>query len=284
MWIVHPIAGLLLVMYAGVVWQKGHDGNRRAIILAVLMLMLTVLGAGWVVHPAAGITLAACFAFAGGNILKKHSNHGLRVLATAAAFGVFGAGWVFIPLVVATAISLMNGSKSTKPKGKAVANSWPPPLAWPVTQPVPQAFSHMGAQPMPQPQNLTVLSQHPRLPSDSAKRAKALNLQCFEALAYIDERGPAGDKLRFEVEQIQHDFAVEAIGAYLALSPARADTSPLRDGRTGQDLLNEQLDLLSDGVHAVMERAEELGAEQILASHAFVSQKFAQQKTSELQL
>ena len=50
------------------------------------------------------------------------------------------------------------------------------------------------------------------------------------------------------------------------------------------DLLNEQLDLLSEGVHDAQQRAEELGAEQILASHTFVQQKFAQNKTTELKL
>lgn len=277
MWIVHPIAAVVLAMYAGVVWQKGADGNRRAIGLSIIMVVLAVLGASWVVHPAAGITLAACFAFAGGNVLKKHSNHGLRVLATAAVFGVAGAGWVFVPLVVATVIALMSNKNAHPVHRKAVVNTYVPPTP---------TFAYGQATPRATPaaQNLTMLAQHPRLPSDSAKRAKALNLQCFEAISYIDERGPGADKLRFEVEQIHQDFALEAIGAYLALPPTKANTTPIRDGKTGQDLLNEQLDMLSDGVHDVMERAEALGAEQILASHAFVSQKFAQAKTSELKL
>lgn len=288
-WVVHPIAAVLLAMYAGIVWRKGSDGNRHALGMTAVLLVLAVLGAGWVVHPAAAISLAACFAFAGGNLFKRHSNEGLRVLASTALFGVFGAGWVFIPLVVATAISLMS-NKHSHPRGRqrqvhakrvrANVAAWPPNGPWPAVsldkQPV--------ATPAPAPANLTVLAQDSRLPSDAAKRAKALNLQCFETLAYIKDRGPGGARLQFEVEQIHQDFAVEAINAYLALAPGSANTVVLRDGKTGLDLLNEQLDLLSEGVHDAQQRAEELGAEQILASHTFVQQKFAQNKTTELKL
>lgn len=275
-WIIHPIAGVLLAKYMGVVWHKGEAGNRRAAILAAVLAVLAILGAGWVVHPAAAVSLVACFAFAGGNLFKRHNRQSVRALVSTAAFGVLGAEWVFIPLVVATAISLIGGrdrSLNDPPRvfARKPVNVWPPVEAQ-------QPESPGRAR------TLTVLAQHPRLPSDSAKRAKALNLQCFEALAYIDERGPGGDHMRFEVEQIQGNFAVEAIGAYLALAPSRANTAVLRDGKTGQDLLNEQLDLLSDGVHRVMQRAEDLGAEQILASHTFVQQKFADSRTRELEL
>lgn len=286
LWIVHPVAAVMLAMYAGIVWVKGADGNRRALVLTALMLVLSVLGSGWVVHPAAAISLAAFFVFAGGNIVKRHSNEGLRVLASTALFGLFGAEWVFIPLAVATAIALMGGRphyahhshrgrrgrsvgrREWQSKRTQLVNAWPPA---PVVQPTPSA-----EQQTPQPQSLTVLAQHPRLPADSAKRAKALNLQCFETLAYLNERGAGAAKLRFELEQIHTDFAVEAIRSYLALPPTTANTSVLHDGKTGQDLLNEQLDLLSEGVHDVQGRAEALGAEQILTSHLFVQEKFGQ--------
>ena len=68
LWIVHPVAAVMLAMYAGIVWVKGADGNRRALVLTALLLVLSVLGAGWVVHPAAAISLAAFFVFAGGNM------------------------------------------------------------------------------------------------------------------------------------------------------------------------------------------------------------------------
>ena len=287
LWIVHPVAAVVLAMYAGIVWVKGADGNRRALVVTALLLVLAVLGAGWVVHPAAAISLAACFAFAGGNLFKRHSNEGMRVLASTALFGLFCAAWVFIPLAVATAIALMGGKhghhihghghrarnrsggrREWQAKRAQVVNTWPPTqVVPPKSEPQPATA---GAQ------SLTVLAQHPRLPADSAKRAKALNLQCFETLAYLNERGEGAAKLRFELEQIHTDFAVEAIRSYLALPPTTANSLILHDGKTGQDLLNEQLDLLSEGVHDVQHRAEELGAEQILTSHLFVQEKFGQ--------
>lgn len=281
MWVVHPMAAIALAMYMGVVWQKGFDGDRRAALVAALMMMLAVLGAGWVAHAGAGVSLFAAFALSAAPFSKHRVIQSVRVLATTAAFGIVGAHWVFLPLVVAGAITAIKirghrdrGVQLTKKPVNAMPIANPQQAPWP-----PQHSS----QPAPMAQTLTALAQHPRLPSESAKRARALNLQCFEALAYIDERGPAADQMRFEVEQIHQNFALEAINAYLVLPPARANTAVLQDGKTGQDLLNEQLDLLSDGVHAVMQRAEELSTEQILASHAFVQQKFSHQR-SELQL
>lgn len=266
MWVIHPIAAMLLAMYWVAVWGRGRDGNRRAILIAALMMVASVLGAGWVVHPAAAFSLLAAFAFSGGGILKRGSVQSTRALLSTLAFAALGATWAVIPLAVAAVLSLMRRGGGTPAKG--VNQVMPAAPAPPVAA--------VDLTKAPRPQTLTELAQHPRLPADSAKRAKALNLQCFQTLAYLNERGPAAGKLRFELEQIHTDFACEAVRSYLALPPATATSTVLREGKTGQDLLNEQLDLLSDGVHALQARAEQLGAEQILTSHLFVQQKFGQ--------
>ncbi|GAB3580521.1 hypothetical protein [Calidifontibacter terrae] len=277
MWVFDPIAAALLAMYWVVVWGRGREGNRKAILIAALMMVTAVLGAGWVVHPAAAVSLLAAFAFTGSLNFKRGSVQSVRALASVAVFAAAGATWAFVPLAIAGVMTLMRSGPRSR-RVKSVNNLLPVHTA-PAPVPTP-VVDLMKAE---RPQTLTELGQHSRLPADSAKRVKALNLQCFQTLAYLNERGPAADRLRFELSQIHTDFAPESIRSYLALPPATATTSILRDGKTGQDLLNEQLDLLSDGVHEIQKRAEQLGAEQILTSHLFVQEKFGQ-RTRDLQL
>jgi hypothetical protein len=84
----------------------------------------------------------------------------------------------------------------------------------------------------------------------------------------------AADRLIFEVEQIHDDFAPTAVRGYLALPRATADTQPLHDGKTGAQLLDDQLTLLDGALDDIVAEAGTCGADGLLASYRFLQDKF----------
>jgi len=131
------------------------------------------------------------------------------------------------------------------------------------------------------PQGLTGLSGSPRIPADIRERAHRLDRETANVLAYLREHGAPTAQI-FEVEQIQTDFGPQALRSYLALAPGTADTDEVLDGKTGHQLIVEQLDLLLAQVDAHLHRASRLGSDELLANHRFLTEKFARRGDSEL--
>lgn len=299
MWIAHVFAAMLLAWYGAVSWQRGRDADRQAVIAAALMFCTVLLGAGWVVHPAAAIGIGAAFACAG---VRNDALQALRIFGLTTAFAFTGAVWAGVPLVVAGVLAVRKSSEDEFVLGehKATAvNPWPPqhtagpprqlhgrqPPSWATQswqQPGRTPHPPLGRPnpvptPRPLPPNrseLVDLADHPRLPADLAKRVRELDARCEGTLGYLAERGPAADQLRFEVEQIRDDYAPDAVRAYLALPPSTADSQPLRDGRTGRDIFTEQLLLLTSGLSDIEARAGQSGAGKLLAHELFLQEKF----------
>ena len=79
----------------------------------------------------------------------------------------------------------------------------------------------------------------------------------------------------FMLRQIAEDYAPEAVRAYLKLPPSLANVTPLQDGKTGRDLLGEQLDLLLGAVQDIMRDAAQAGSQHLLAHQRFLKDRFA---------
>lgn len=62
--------------------------------------------------------------------------------------------------------------------------------------------------------------------------------------------------------------------AYLKLPPTLANVEPLEDGKTGRDLLREQLDLLLGGVQDLLGTALRSGGRELLTHGRFLEAKF----------
>lgn len=132
-------------------------------------------------------------------------------------------------------------------------------------------------------ETLSSLAASSRIPYDVRERAQRLDRECVTTLTYLREHGAATEQV-FEVEQIQTDFGPQALRAYLALAPGSEDTQDVLDGKTGHQLIVEQLDLLLAEVAAHLHRAARLGSDQLLANHRFLTEKFGTRGDSELSI
>lgn len=131
------------------------------------------------------------------------------------------------------------------------------------------------------PETLVSLSSSPRIPADIRERAQRLDREAVSVLTYLREHGASTAQV-FEVEQIQTDFGPQALRSYLALAPGTEDTDEVLDGKTGHQLIVEQLDLLLAQVDAHLHRASRLGSDELLANHRFLTEKFGHRGDSEL--
>lgn len=130
-------------------------------------------------------------------------------------------------------------------------------------------------------QSLATLAASPGIPADVRERAQRLDRESITTLTYLREHGAPTAQV-FEVEQIQTDFGPQALRSYLALAPGTADTLEVLDGKTGHQLIVEQLDLLLAQVAAHLGRAARLGSDELLANHRFLTEKFGTGGDSQL--
>lgn len=119
------------------------------------------------------------------------------------------------------------------------------------------------------------------IPADVRERAQRLDRESGSTLTYLREHAAPAAQV-FEVEQIQSDFGPQALKSYLALAPGTADTTEVLDGKTGHQLIVEQLDLLLAQVAAHLHRAARLGSGELLANHRFLTEKFGTGGDSQL--
>lgn len=123
-------------------------------------------------------------------------------------------------------------------------------------------------------QGLLQFAADVRLPESSRERIGALHDRLAEAVKYVKDRNLNSGLHGFNLEQIRDDFAPNAINTYLALPPSTARTTLIVDGKTGEVLLNEQLDLLIKGVDQQLVSAAMASGDEMVASERFLREKF----------
>lgn len=128
-------------------------------------------------------------------------------------------------------------------------------------------------QPAPEkPASLETLASDPLLPKDLGGQARDLARECAEALTYLRQHG-ADAKTVFEVEQIRDDFGPQAVRSYLNLVPGTGQTEPVLDGKTGHELVGEQLGLLRESVRSRLIDSGRSGRDDFVANHKFLTEK-----------
>jgi hypothetical protein len=292
-WLVHPAAGLALALLASVLfrsWQK----YRPTIVLTVVALMVFIsLGAEWAIFPMVGFgmlwmlkmvltgelfrvpqELKTAQAFAGGSTGQPAAlpgqGRGEAMFSAAAELAQS------VPDRVAASAQRKMQRRVAKLERRAERLGLPfsiqtvtaPAQTIPAQPPTSQPAEGAG---------LLALSRNERLPADARARLGALHHRCAEALAYLkdhDQDG-VGAGPGFMLRQIADDYAPEAVRAYLKLPPSRADVTPLQDGKTGRDLLGEQLDLLLAAVQDIMAQATQASSQRLLAHQRFLKDRFA---------
>ncbi|OLV16350.1 hypothetical protein [Deinococcus marmoris] len=290
-WIVHPAAGMALALFASVLFS-GRGRQWEAVAFASsLLLLLAVLGASWDVHPAAGMLLGYFGATAFGHWQKRWP----ALLAALVASGFFmlgGASWMIYPLAImfmiwlfTAAFSFMGRASKPAEEGKSPAEL--PEHAggfsftrhWPnqkekVPASVPQGKVHPSKTATPAPEPYTDWMRDSRLPGEARAQLIALNLRTKEALTHLHGLGQQGSEAEYLARAIREEYVPTAVNAYLKLPRTRADTAIIEDGKTGRDLLREQLDLLLDAVQGIIDTTLMAGGREMLTHKRFLEDRF----------
>jgi phage shock protein PspC (stress-responsive transcriptional regulator) len=117
---------------------------------------------------------------------------------------------------------------------------------------------------------------------ERAGTATAAALESIEEkLAFLLERlGESSEVLDlrpFEVRKIAFEYLPDTLNQYLALPPAMARNERLNSGKTAEESLNDQLQLLDTTLHDLAKSLFEKDATGLLVHGRFLKEKFAEQ-------
>ncbi len=278
-----PIAAVSIAAMAASMFTRGPRRHVHAIVAMAVAAVLGLTLASWVVHPAAALSLAVLWSYAWASP-RKSWRPMVRGAVGIVVFGFLGAFWVVFPASWLIAIwflsrgpRLMFGGCNRSPKvrldkterkgkrdtvsGKNKGDDVPAS-----EQTVPSTAAEVP--------DLYAMAHDIRVPKDCRAQLVDLRDRCRETSSYLTERGLSEGRLAHSIHQIQHVFAPDAVQAYLELPPTMANVAPLEDGKTGHQMLTEQLDLLLTGVADVMSEATTIGGENLKASQRFLRDKF----------
>ena len=96
-------------------------------------------------------------------------------------------------------------------------------------------------------------------------------------LERLDEGGELFDLRPFEVRKIAFEYLPDALNQYLALPPSMARTQKLGSGKTAEEALNEQLNLLDTALYDLARSLFEKDAGGLMVHGRFLREKFAEQ-------
>lgn len=285
-WVVHPAAGISIAALVSLAFRSWRTQWPLLLALLAGLAVFMALGAGWAIFPLLGIGVAwlAQVVFSGEVFRAALSARSVSLPGTPAALPAQGGGEVFRMVAGVEAFTARAERRvqrrAAKLERKAEQLGVPLRVRLEKSVPEPVLPAAPPAVPTPAPllgaTGLLALSRDERLPADARARLGALHFRCREAATYLEERGQDTDAgSRFLLGQIETDYAPEAVQAYLKLPPSLANVTPLQDGKTGQALLNEQLDLLLGEVQNIMQGAAQSSSQHLLAHQRFLKERFA---------
>lgn len=282
--VVQTVAGICIAMYATNAWGRGARSTRRSLVQVAALVVLAVLGATWVVQAAAGISIFAFSSTVFGRLARVRR----RLLVSALAILVFaalGAGWVLIPFAALIAVRAMNLLGSGPSTQRNCANRHRRDEATRVD--LSKSPGHVGA-PGPvhaaaQP-DITAYLNNTALPPAAGALIREITERSRAAASYLAQQGRSSGVDAIEVERIRDDYAPEAVRGYLALPPWSADDTVLADGKTGAQLLVDQLQLLARRLHGIQESVALTGGEQLRSHGAFLRDRFPSEPGGPLSL
>ncbi|WP_309571038.1 hypothetical protein [Deinococcus sp.] len=286
-WIVHPLAGIAIAHLASVLFSRQGNHFSHVSRAAGIIVLLSVLGAGWVVHPAAGMLLG----FLAKSAFHRWRDHTEALIAGLGASTLcmfLGAEWMIYPLTVLAAIWILTVVSRRTDADFAAEEAGDLPAALPEqggglpVAAAPQSTAdaipvtsartrQVTAAPI---DAFTVLHIDDRLPGDVRAQLVALDLRTTEALDHLRALGQASSEGAYVARAIREEYAPASVRAYLNLPRTRADVTPIENGKTGHDLLREQLDILLGAVQDILDSTLRAGGEELLTNQRFLQEKF----------
>lgn len=272
-WLVHPAAGLTLALLASTVFHAWRRERVTIVAALIALAVFSAMGAEWAIYPLLGLGLAWLMkVVATGELFRaapRQERQDGKAFAAAPAALLTQAGGEALPVLgfperMAARVERRLLRRTAKLERKAERLGVPFRVQ---SAPVPPPAPAVG--------DLLALSRDERLPADARARLGALHFRCQEAFAYLKDREQDAASAGFMLRQIAEDYAPEAVRAYLKLPPSLANVTPLQDGKTGRDLLGEQLDLLLGAVQDIMRDAAQAGSQHLLAHQRFLRDRFA---------
>lgn len=283
---VQTAAALCVAMYAVNSCGRGRRSTRRSLVQLVVLVVLAALGAAWVVQAAAGISI---FAF-GSVVFGRLSKVRRRLLVSSLAilvFAVLGASWVLYPFAALAAVRAMNllGSGGARTGRNRCGDRYRGEEPVPVDLRKSPAETEYAVPPrmVTQP-DITAYVDDIRVPAAAAELVREIVARSTAAAEYLAQQGRSSGVDALEVERIREDYAPEAVRGYLALPPWSADDTVLVDGKTGAQLLLEQLQLLARRLQGIQESVALSGGEQLRTHGAFLRDRFPSEPGGPLSL
>lgn len=159
--------------------------------------------------------------------------------------------------------------------GRRKRDLMPPP--GPYSSVVPTPFSELI--PQGPATELERLARRTPMPDDARRLLLVLDTEVTQASQYIAANGLRGT-VAYEIEQIRDHHGPEVVRRYAALPPGTQATVALTDGRTGDELLIEDLSVLIEAVRQQMAVAAEGLQTAALITDRFLQDKYGQQPPS----
>lgn len=284
---VNTAAAICIAMYAVNACGRSTRSAQRSLIQIAALVVLAMLGAVWVVPAAAGISIFAFSSVVFGRLPKVRR----RLLVSALAillFAAMGAGWALYPLAALLAVRAMNllgsggassgrdrcGSRNRSREAKPVdlskssaTDSW-----------------YTDAVPTPAQPDISAYLHNTLIPAAAVALVREITERSAAAATYLAQQGRSSGADAIEVERIRDDYAPEAVRGYLALPPWSAHDTVLADGKTGAQLLVDQLQLLADRLQVIQESVALTGGEQLRTHGAFLRDRFPSDRDGPLSL
>ena len=114
-----------------------------------------------------------------------------------------------------------------------------------------------------------------RVPARIYAKLKSIETSIVEVLPQFQEDGSSYDYNLQTIRQTALEYLPQALEAYLNLPPTFARVHPLRDGKTAEELLLEQLELLDSTMKDIVIDVHQNDSQQLLIHGRFLAKKFA---------
>ncbi len=118
-----------------------------------------------------------------------------------------------------------------------------------------------------------VAAARTKLPAPLLAKVQGIRRSVLEIVPRSDALADDVEAL-YLVEQTVADYLPTALHSYLELPAAYATTEVIRDGKTAQELLLDQLTLLDDTMREIAEALNRRGSDRLVAHGRFLEERF----------
>lgn len=118
-----------------------------------------------------------------------------------------------------------------------------------------------------------------KVPPEIEAKVQSINDTILSLLPHYGEF-PAGSPDLFVVGRTATDYLPRALQSYINLPRAYATTHPVAGGKTSQQVLSEQLDLLGSKMNEVADAVHKKDSDALLANGRFLEEKFGKSQLS----